>query len=134
MLEPWIMATRHRMGFDRRAVVGADVDVDAQHPCIGRTAAGGVELQHGGRENERAAVGDARLDDQLGLRGPDDLLHGHHVLGVLDDGPAQPFEVVGVLALVGLVHPGARGLGQGRAGALGGDFLRALALELFVGG
>ena len=57
----------------------------------------GVQLEHRRREDQRAAVRDAGLDDQLGLQRPDQLLHRDDVLRVLDDRPAEPGEVVRVL-------------------------------------
>ena len=66
-----------------------------------RALLGGIAVieqgEHGGAEDQRSAVGDAGLDDQVGLDLPDDLLYRHHVLWLLDDRAAEPGEVVGVL-------------------------------------
>jgi hypothetical protein len=80
---------RHRVLLDRGPVVRADVDVDAHD--LPRPA---DQLQHRGREHDRAAVCDPGLDDQVRLDVPDDLLQGDQVLRELDDRPAHPAEVV----------------------------------------
>ena len=63
------------MRLDRRAVVRPDVDVDAEHlaagharverPARGDGIAAIQQCQHGRAENQRAAMGDARLDDEV---------------------------------------------------------------------
>ena len=42
-------------------------------------------------------MGNPGLDDEIGLDLPDQFLHGHNVLWELDDRPAHPGEMVGVL-------------------------------------
>jgi hypothetical protein len=68
-------AVGHRVGFDGGPVVGADVDIDADDLAVWAlrverfTLFGGVAVvqqgEHGGAEDQRAAVGDAVFDDQV---------------------------------------------------------------------
>ena len=92
------------MGVDGRAVVGADVDIDADHLA----AAGlGIEhaarldgvaivehRQHRGAHHQRTAMGDAGLDDQIGAARPDQFLDRIEILRHLDDRPAEPGEIL----------------------------------------
>ena len=77
-------------------------------------------------------MGDAGLDDEVGLHRPDQLLHRNDVLRVLDDRASQPLEVVGVLVGVGPRDPVERCLDESLVGALGVDFGAAILFELFV--
>jgi hypothetical protein len=43
-------------------------------------------------------MGDAGLDDDVGLGRVDRFLGAHHVVGQLDDGPAHPAEGIGIFA------------------------------------
>src|SRR5690606_34182072 len=55
--------------------------------------------QHGqlrSAEDERPAMGDAGLDDEIGPGGPDDLLYRLNILRVLDDWPSHPVEIVDI--------------------------------------
>ena len=60
-------APKHRVRLDRRAVVGADIDVHTQHFGILRAAAGGVQFQHGSGKDQRATVGYPGFHDEVGL-------------------------------------------------------------------
>ena len=84
-----------------RPVVLADFDVDADHEAIAAE-----QLEDRRRERQRAAVGDAGLDDDLRLDSPDQLLDRDDVLRVLDDRQAEPVEVVRVAVLVELSRRG----------------------------
>src|SRR5260370_38612284 len=53
-------------------------------------------------------MGDPSFDDQVRVDLPDDLLRRHDVLWQLDDGPAEPGEVIGVLKATAPLEPGAR--------------------------
>ncbi len=87
------------MRLDGAAIVRADLDVDADH------AAAAHGLEEAGVEDERSAVGDARLDDDVGLHPVDHLLDAQHVLGKLDDGAAHPAERVDVLGVPAAADP-----------------------------
>ncbi|MOA13576.1 hypothetical protein D3C78_1336360 [compost metagenome] len=89
----------HRVRFDRLTVVLADIDVDAQHFAMAD------QFQHRGVKHQRAAVGNTGLDNDVRPQRPDDLLHGDHVLGKLNDRAAHPAEVVGVLMFGGRANP-----------------------------
>ena len=90
----------------------ANVDVDAEH-----SAAVAEQLQHRRVKDQRTAVGDARLDDEIRLSCPNDLLHCHEVLRKLNDRPAEPREVVRVLVRRNGRDPVARGLLHGGVAA-----------------
>ena len=103
------------MRLDGSAVVGADIDVDAKHfaardfriEFLARLNSF-THIQHGqqgGAEDERAAVGDAGFDDEIGLDLPDQFLHGDHVNGRLDNWPTHAFKVIHVSILERLNHP-----------------------------
>ena len=110
------------MSFNGGAVVGADVDIDAQHLSLRLFGLNGFaffdrvahikQRQHGRAENERPAVGDPRFDDEVGLDFPDQFLHGDHVLRVLDNRPPKPREIVGILWQKGLLHERRCGIDQ----------------------
>jgi 8-oxo-dGTP pyrophosphatase MutT (NUDIX family) len=57
------------------------------------------ELEHRSREHDAATVRDSGLDDEVRLHVPDQLLHQYNIARELDDGAAEPAEVVGVLVL-----------------------------------
>jgi hypothetical protein len=59
---------RQRMCFDRDAVVRPDLDVNSDDPPASE------EFAEAGVEDERAAVGDAGLDDHVRLHAIDDFL------------------------------------------------------------
>jgi len=94
----------HGVGFNSSAVVGTDINVNAQHltfGVLGVERGAGLDRfahveqgKHGCAQDQRTAVGDARFDDQVGLDLPDQFLHGNHVLRVLDDGAAKCCEFV----------------------------------------
>ena len=86
-------AGEHLVRFDGGAVVRPDLDVDADHPALLHGFA------EGGVEDQRAAMGDAGLDDDVRLHPVDDFLDTHHVFGKLDDWPAHPGEAVDVLGI-----------------------------------
>ncbi len=122
-------ALGQRMGLDGLAVVLADFDIHADH------VAGAQQLQHGCRQHQRTAVGDARLDDEVRLHGPDQFLHGHGVHRQLDERPASPREVVHVLAFQRHLAPGDGQLAEllvfGEAGNAG--FLLLAVFRMRVG-
>jgi len=88
---------------DLAAVVAPDVDVHPHHEAVAAE-----DLEQGRRVDQRAAVRDAGLDDEVGAHLPDELLNGEEVLRQLDDGPAEPAEVVRVAPARDLQEPGAR--------------------------
>lgn len=112
--------------------VGANIDIHAQDFGICGAATCGVQLEHGGGKDQRAAVGDAGFDDQVWFYVPDDFLHGNHVLGVLDDGSAEPREMIGIFVDVGLAHPIAGGLREPIVSALDSNLLGTFTFELFA--
>ena len=65
-------------------------------------------MKEAGVEDQRPAVGDARLQDDVGLQVVEDLLRAKHVLRQLDDGAAQPAEGIDVLRLPSAAEPGLR--------------------------
>ena len=91
-------ARRHAVRLNRVAVMSPDVDINAHHSSFwgGRVkrfaiADGVVVVQHRqnrGRQNQRSAVGDSRLNHYIGAHPPNQFLHGDHVLRVLDDWPS----------------------------------------------
>ena len=108
------------MRLDCRPVVRPDIDVDTKHLaarlCGGNTGfriAYVKQGQHGSTEYQRTAVRNAGLDNQVGLHFPDDLLHRHHVLRILDHRATQPTVVVGILGRNGRPHEGRRTCAQG---------------------
>ena len=82
----------------RHAVVGADIDIDAEHLAVSH------QLAQRGVVDQRAAMRDAGFDDQVRSHVPQDFLHGDHVLRVLDDRPAHPSEIIGVLGVDRITH------------------------------
>ncbi len=85
------------MTFDLLAVVVANVDVDTNHSAFAAD-----QFENRRMKDQRPAVGDARLDDQIGLHAPKNLLHGDDILRILNDRPAEPGEVVRVVVLTTL--------------------------------
>ena len=71
------------MALDRQPVVLPDLDVDADDPAPPE------QLEDRRVQDERPAVGDAALDDDLGPDPPDQLLDDDDVLGQLDDRDAR---------------------------------------------
>ena len=53
-------------------------------------------------------MGDAGLDDEIGLNRPDQLLNALNVLGILDDRSTRPGEIIGI-AFFGRPGQGIRG-------------------------
>src|ERR1700693_1453457 len=51
-------------------------------------------------------MGNSGLDHEVRFDVPDDLLRRHDVLWQLDDGPAEPGEVIGVLKATAPLKPG----------------------------
>ncbi len=100
---------RHRMRLDRRTIVRANVDIDAEHLSArlqhihcgaAFDSIGHVEQsQKGCAENQGPTMGYAGLDNEIRAGFPDDLLHGHDILRILDDGPSHPEIIVGILEL-----------------------------------
>ena len=97
-------ARRHRVRLDSGTVMGANINVNAQHLAAGdfrvEYLAGfdGVahiqQRQQRGAKNERTAVGNPGFNDQVRLNLPNQFLHGHHILGILDNGAALPGEII----------------------------------------
>ena len=85
---------------DRLTVVRADLDVDADHVTVSH------RLAEGRVEDERAAVRDPRLDDDVRLDAIDGLLDADHVLGELDHRASEPAEAVDVLHVPPDSEPG----------------------------
>src|SRR5207244_2487717 len=115
--DPW----GQRVRFDVAAVVRTDLDVDAHHDAVAAD-----KLQQRGVENQPTAVRHAHLDDHLGAHLPNDFLQRHQVLRPLDDGDAEPGEVVFVLVTAGLAHYGQGRVAQVEIGAERGDVLPLL--------
>src|SRR6267143_5948613 len=91
---------RQRMPFDLLAVLIANINIDSQDlPCTTD------QFEQRGIKDQRAAAGDTRLDNQIGLHTPDDFLHGDDILWELYDGPAQPGEVIRILESGNLSNP-----------------------------
>ncbi len=103
-------ARAHGMRVERFAVVGPYINVDADHlaPGPGRVdhltgfsrIAVVEQRQHRRAENQRAAVGDAGLDDEVGLDLPDEFLGGDDILRVLDDRTTEPREIIRILIAI----------------------------------
>ena len=95
---------RHRMRLDRRPVVRTDIDVDTHDKTL--RAARIHELaqfdriavvqqrQHRSAEDQRSAVSDAGFYDHIRSDLPDQFLHRHNVLRILDDRAAKRGEMV----------------------------------------
>lgn len=125
---------KHRVTFNGFAVVGSDVDINSQHLATRLTRIKGCALlngvghveqgEHGSAEHQRTAMGDASLNDQIWLDLPDDFLHRDDVLRILDDGAAEPFEMVGVLEAICFFHP--------RDGQLPKCYISSLSLDFSV--
>jgi len=92
MLEPWIIWMRDAMGELRwRFGYGRECRYRCPAPCGGRLSGrvsrrldgvAHIQLrQYGSAENQRATVGNAGFDDEIGLDLPDQFLHGYHILG-----------------------------------------------------
>src|SRR5215467_2439441 len=84
-------AVGKRVRLDGREIVAADVDVHADDTTMPH------RLEQAGVEDQRTAVGDARLHDHVWPQAPDDLLDADHVFGKLDDRAAHPGEAVDIL-------------------------------------
>ncbi|MNN82493.1 hypothetical protein D3C81_1994310 [compost metagenome] len=104
----------------------ANVEDDAQHFAVA------LQLQQRGVVDNRTAVSDAALDDQIRFDLPDDLLHRHHVLWQLDDRTAHPREVVAVFVLGRFVEEIAGQAGQFLVVTLLGNLFPALGFEGLV--
>src|SRR5919201_1579758 len=80
-----------RVALDLRSILRPNLDVDAHDTPIAAE-----HMQQRSPEHQRPPMGDAGLDDQVGLHAPDDFLDRDDVIGKLDDRPAEPAEVIGV--------------------------------------
>jgi len=97
-------AVGHGVGHDGGAVMGADVDVDAEHAPLGvcwvqwrallHRVAVVQQREHGGAEDQRAAVGDAGFDDEVWLDLPDEFLHRPYIVRNLNCWPTHPSKVI----------------------------------------
>src|SRR6185436_18433017 len=87
------------MGCYGQFIMGPYFQVDAYHPALVDFATGFQNGEHGSGKNERSTPGDSGLDDQVRLHEPDNLLHGLEILGNLQNGDAQPREVVDIVGL-----------------------------------
>ena len=87
------------MLLDLVAIVGSNLDVDADHsPLLHRLAEARIK-------DERTAVGDTRLHDDVRLDAIDRFLDPENVFGELDDRPAHPCEAVRILAVPSELDP-----------------------------
>ena len=90
---PSINTTRFAMAWRsiEIPVMGADVDIDADHLALAD------EFQDRRHEQHRAAAGYSRFYDEVGLGCPDDFLGGNYVGRELYDGHAHPAPEVGIV-------------------------------------
>ena len=134
--------SRQGVLLDLPAVVCADVDVDADHPprgCPGIEQSAPLQgiadvqkREHRSGKDERSAVRDARFDDQVRPAPPDHFLYRQHVLRILDDGPAEPAEVVGIFGIHGGVEKCFRSINERLICRIGGNPIAALDHEFLV--
>ena len=80
----------------------------------------------------RAAVGNAGLDDQVWFDLPDEFLHRHHVLRILDDGAALPLKMVGIIEGIRLIKPMSSRIGELPITSLSSDLLGTFCLKLII--
>ena len=102
------------MGFDRLSVVRADIDVESEDFSFRNTWIKGLlffdclaeidQCEHRGTEDQRASMRNAGFYNQIRFHLPNNFLHGSHILRVLDDWSAKPFEIVGILRQEGFGH------------------------------
>src|SRR6185437_1735123 len=96
-----VQAFTHGVPFDGLTVPSANIDIDAYNFAMPK------EFKQRRVVDDRTAMGNARLDDEIGANVPDDLLHRHHVLWKLDDRAPHPGEVVGVFVWCDFAYPDA---------------------------
>ena len=81
------------MALDGQFVILAYLNFDRYH------FAAAEQLEDGGVEHRRSAMGEPRLYDHLGAYLPDQLLHHYHVVWELDYGHTEPSGFVHELVL-----------------------------------
>ena len=84
---------REDMCFDGLTILRANLDINADHAPLAD------HLAEAGRVNQRAAVSDPGLDDDIGLDRVDHFLQPDHVVGELNDRATEPSEAVDVLGV-----------------------------------
>src|SRR6476620_384440 len=87
------------MSLDLGTVFGSQLDVHADRASCPQ------RFEHRRIEDQRAAVGDSRLDDDVRLDMKDELLQSNDVLGQLDDRAAEPGEAVDALRVPTDTYP-----------------------------
>src|SRR6476620_8347847 len=95
-----------RLFLDHGPVVTSDVDIDAQDLASGlfriehlSALSAIAEVEHGqhrSAEDQRAAMSDAGLNNEVGFGLPDQLADCHHVSRHLNDRASEPGKIVHV--------------------------------------
>src|SRR5262249_32321166 len=107
------------MSLDFFSIVSTNIDIDSQD-----TAFAAEQLQHRGIKNDGPSVCHTRLDNALGLNGPNQLLQGQDVLGKLNDRPSHPGEVIRIFVGSRFQHPLQRKPGESSVSTLTLDIVK----------
>ena len=103
-----------RMGFNRLSVVRSNINIKTEGFSFRNTWVKGLlffdrlteveQCKHRGTEDQRTSMGNAGFNNQIRFYLPNNFLHGSHVLRILNDRSAKPFEIVGILRQEGFGH------------------------------
>ena len=105
-------ALKHWMRLNLGAVVIANININTEH-----TAVIAEQLQHRRVKDQRTAMRDTGLNNEIRLGVPNDFLQRREILRKLNDRATEPGEIVGILVRRNGVDPVDRSLPHRRIGA-----------------